>query len=143
MRFVTEERTTPQYRAGGGTILFVEDEPAVRGVCQRVLEREGHRLLVAADADEALGIADSSAERIDLLLTDMVLPKMGGCKLYERLRATRQELRVLYISGYTKAEMICRGMIDDCAPVLEKPFTAGALLSAVRARLESKDDSIS
>jgi PAS domain S-box-containing protein len=117
--------------SAGATVLLVEDEPGVRAVCHRVLAREGHRVLLAENGHDALFAAETFPGHIDLLLTDMVLPKLNGRELYDRLREKHEDLRVLYMSGYTDDEMVRRGLIDQCAKVLEKPFAVTDLVAAV------------
>ena len=128
------DRPAPSARA---TVLLVEDEPAVRSICLRVLHRAGHEVIVADNGNDALALADAFPGRIDLLLTDMVLPKLNGRQLYERLQGKRAGLRVLYMSGYADDEMIRRGLIDRQAKVLEKPFAVSDLVTAVQEALES------
>jgi signal transduction histidine kinase/ActR/RegA family two-component response regulator len=112
-----------------GRILLVEDEPGLRDIAQRVLARAGFEVTAAAGPDEAILAAESMAEPIDLLLSDVVMPGMRGPELAIRLREGRPGLRVLLVSGY--AEEIVEGDRDDSLPFLAKPFSAESLLSAV------------
>ena len=120
-----------------GRILLVEDEPGLRDIAQRVLARTGFDVTAAAGPDEAILAAESMTERIDLLLTDVVMPGMRGPELAIRLRASRAGLRVLLVSGY--AEEIVEGGRDNSAPFLAKPFSAESLLTAVDAAMASAE----
>jgi signal transduction histidine kinase/CheY-like chemotaxis protein len=116
-----------------GRILLVEDEPGLRDIARRILERAGFEVTAAAAPDEAILAAESMTEAIDLLLTDVVMPGMRGPELAIRLRTSRPGLRVLLVSGY--AEEIVEGGRDDSLPFLAKPFSAESLLAAVDAAM--------
>ena len=117
----------------GETILVVEDVPAMLAVATRLLERNGYQVLQAASGDEAIGIA--AHHDFQLLLTDSVMPKMSGFVLTEKLRATRPELRVLFMSGYSDAGGP-QGPSDSLAALIQKPFTEYDLLVEVDAALD-------
>jgi len=124
---------------GMETILLVEDERHVRTAVRRMLERQGYRVHEAATGVEALRIADElarSQQRLDLVLTDLVMPELGGHALGERLTTLHPAIRVLYMSGYTDDEIFRRGVTDTRLTFVEKPFTADRLARAVRAVLE-------
>jgi signal transduction histidine kinase len=118
----------PVPAAAGRTILLVEDEPAVRAVALRVLERAGYRVLAATGGEAALRLA-AEEPSIDLVLTDVVMPGMGGAALAERLRAARPGIRVLFMSGYSAD--LPKGLAPTGGGLLEKPFTPAALLARV------------
>jgi PAS domain S-box-containing protein len=124
-------------RGGTETILLVEDAESVQRLADRVLSRGGYRVLATATADEALQIASSFGGRIDLLLTDVIMPEMSGRELAEAFARIRPGTAVLLMSGYTDEEMIRRGLHDAAIPVVEKPFSAARLLDAVRAQLDA------
>jgi len=113
------------------TILLVEDEPAVRQLFALALTRAGYEVLEARNGQEALKVFDKHGARIDLLLTDMRMPYMGGAELMEQLRRRRQTLKLICISGYP-------GMseIDVTTDFLAKPFSRDDLLSKVREVLD-------
>jgi PAS domain S-box-containing protein len=119
------------------TVLLVEDEASVRSLVRRALTNEGYRVFEAADGMEALRLAREYAGPIHLLLTDVVMPGMGGRDLADALAATRPDTRVLYMSGYTEDVVLHHGIRDETAAFLEKPFTAFALNRAVRQVLET------
>jgi PAS domain S-box-containing protein len=121
---------------GTETILLVEDEDAVRALTRRILERQGYTLLEAADGREALRIADAHAGPIDLLLTDVVMPNLGGRDLAEAVRARRPETRVLYMSGFTDDAVVRHGVSVAADALLQKPFTPIALTRKVRSILD-------
>ena len=117
---------------GGESILLVEDEDQVRNLTRVMLKREGYRVLEAASGDEALALIGNRRERIDLLLTDIVMPRMRGTELAKEARALRPKLKVLYMSGYTDTSVVSRGAIEPGAPFIQKPFSALDLYEKVR-----------
>ena len=121
---------------GAETVLVVEDEEGVRHLTRRILERQGYTVIEACDGRDALQRAAAHGGRIDLLLTDMVMPEMTGRALAEVLVAERPGLRVLYMSGYTDDEIVRRGMRDAGSGFVEKPFTTTSLVRVVRAALD-------
>lgn len=122
--------------SGTGTILVVEDEEALREVTTRVLERAGYHVLVAANGDEALELA-ADAVRIDLLLTDVVMPRMSGPEVARRLARQHPDLTVLYMSGHARDQLAPRGVLDPDVRLLSKPFTPEELRGAVAACLDT------
>lgn len=123
----SEEQPVP----ASETILLVEDEPAVRSLFSQALRQAGYTLLEARNGLEALEVFDSIGGNIDLLLTDIRMPLIGGSELAARLLARRPNLRLLYISGYAaKVE------IGPNAALLQKPFVRADLLRAVRSLLD-------
>jgi len=123
--------------AGNEVVLLVEDEPAVRSIARRVLERQGYTVLEAPDGREALEVAQQYRQSIQLLVTDMMMPGMSGRDLWAALRAARPELRVLFISGFTDDDMIRRGLLDRGSAFLQKPFTPVELARATRVVLDA------
>ena len=117
-------------------ILLAEDEPAVRSVMRRVLALSGYRVVAAGNAEEALLAVDAVGRAPDLLLTDVVMPGMGGPQLSKELRARYPGLRVLFVSGFPKAFVMGASALEPDAPVLSKPFDQFALCAAVRSALD-------
>jgi two-component system, cell cycle sensor histidine kinase and response regulator CckA len=115
------------------TILLVEDEPAVRQLFALALARAGYTVHEARNGQEAVKVFDQHGDAIDLLLTDMRMPFMGGAELAQQLRARRKTLKLICISGYP-------GALDDglAADFLSKPFSRDALLSKVREVLDRR-----
>jgi CheY-like chemotaxis protein len=118
------------------TILLVEDEDAVRNLAREVLEVRGYTVLAAHHAGEALLMAERHSGPIHLLLTDVVMPHMGGRELSERVAALRPGMPVLYVSGYTDDEVLRHGVMEEEVAFLQKPFTAESLLDRVRGLLD-------
>ncbi len=129
----------PAPRRGTETILLVEDEDAVRSLTRRCLESSGYTVLQAASAEEALEIADRFAGRLDLLLTDVVMPGASGPELSRRLLERRPGTPVLYVSGYTDAAMASHVALDAGASFLQKPFTPETLSRKVREILDAHE----
>ena len=121
---------------GRETILLVEDEEDVRALAREVLERQGHRVLEAGDGVQALQCYEAEGERIDLILTDVVMPRMSGRELVDRVRAMRPAMPVLYMSGYTEDAILRHGVRDASMLLLGKPFTPADLISKVREVLD-------
>jgi CheY-like chemotaxis protein len=120
----------------GETLLVVEDESALRDVAGRILSGAGYRVLAADGGPQALELAALHEGAIDLLVSDVVMPGMLGKELAERLVHERPDTRVLYMSGYAQPVLAAQGTLDPGVALLEKPFTAADLLSAVRRRLD-------
>ncbi|HVW00195.1 MAG TPA: PAS domain-containing protein [Planctomycetaceae bacterium] len=121
---------------GSETILVVEDDSAVRQLTSRILSGCGYRVFESSDGVEALAFCERSTESIDLLITDVVMPKMGGHELVERLLKLRPSLGVLYISGYTDGATLNPGGPATGTQFLQKPFTPQALARRVRDILD-------
>jgi two-component system cell cycle sensor histidine kinase/response regulator CckA len=121
---------------GGQTILVAEDDRAVRAIMERALERAGYTVLSAAGPDEALALSLAHEGRIDLLLTDMIMPGMSGPALADRIALDRPGIRVLYSSGYSGEEIIRRGLDPDL-PFIEKPFMPDVLSRKIQQVLQA------
>ena len=118
------------------TLLLVEDEETVRDLAQEILTMTGYTVLAASEAADALRIAEDHRGPLHLLLTDMVMPRMNGRELAERVRAMRPETKVLYMSGYAPEAILGRGLTNLTGPLLPKPFTPDDLLTKVREVLD-------
>ena len=129
-----EERAPPG--AGLETLLLVEDDPGIRKVARRILEMQAYTVLVASTPNEALEVAAQFKGRIDLLLTDVVLPGLTGPRLAEILVRERPGLPVLYMSGYTDGAIVNSGQLEPGTEFLPKPFTPETLLRRVRQILD-------
>ncbi len=120
------------------TVLLVDDEPSVRAITRRLLERAGYRVLEAADGHEALSIAGRPEVRLDLLLTDMVMPGLSGQQVVVRFRATRPGVPVVGITGYAgESPQVAAAEEAGLAGLITKPFSADALIRAVAAACHS------
>jgi two-component system, cell cycle sensor histidine kinase and response regulator CckA len=118
------------------TILVVEDEGAVRSLVQRILNKRGYTVLTARDGVEAIKLVNATAHPIDLVITDVVMPGMGGSELVRHLTTLRPNLRVLYMSGYTEDEVVRHGVVDQMVWFLSKPFSSEGLTDKVRMLLD-------
>ena len=121
----------------GERILLVEDEEGLLAIGRRVLERHGYRVLTAPDGQAALELLRAEREPIDLLVTDVVMPRMGGPQLYDALCRERRAPRVLFTSGYAARDIRETGALDPDLPFLNKPWTIGSLLGKVREVLDA------
>jgi len=118
------------------TILVVEDEAGIRALVRKILRRQGYVVLEASNGDDALKICAGHKGKIDLLVTDVMMPRMSGRELADRLTALRPDLRILYVSGYTDDAMLSSGSFPSGTAFLQKPFTLGSLLGKVREVLD-------
>jgi CheY-like chemotaxis protein len=123
---------------GHETILLVEDDPQVRALAKSILARYGYRVLEAQSAGDALLVAEQHGEEIDLLLTDVVMPRMSGRELTERIAPIRPGLRTVYMSGYTDDAVIRHGVLEANVAFLQKPFTAQSLVRKIRETLATR-----
>jgi CheY-like chemotaxis protein len=122
---------------GAETILLVEDEAAVRTLAKKILSQKGYRVLEASDGAIALRLAGAHVGEIDLVLTDVAMPNLGGRGLVEELRELSPGIRVLFMSGYPKEEIFPGEGSDNRSPYLQKPFTGETLFSEVRSALDN------
>jgi CheY-like chemotaxis protein len=117
-------------------VLLAEDEDSVRRLAVQVLQSKGYRVLEAGDGEEALWRAGRHVGDIDLLVTDVVMPRLGGRELAERLAVERPGVRVLFLSGYADDAVVRHGVLEAEMAFLEKPFMPEALASKVREVLD-------
>lgn len=131
-------QTTPApFAVGSETVLVVEDQAEVRRLTTRVLEARGYTVLAAQSGGEAFQLAGNYVKRIDLLLTDVVMPGVNGRELAVRLAAQRRDIKVLFVSGYTGEAIRQHGLLEMGAAFLQKPFTPDVLARKVREVLDS------
>jgi len=129
---------TPSVTSSGSeTILLVEDEPALRRLSRRVLAQFGYTVLEAPNGQEALQLAEAYKGPINLVLTDVVMPRLGGRDLAERIHTSHPESKILFMSGYTDDAVVQHGVVTQEVSLLRKPFTPYALAARVREVLDS------
>jgi CheY-like chemotaxis protein len=126
----------PAYYRGTECVLLVEDDNAVRALARAVLEQQGYTVIEAADPLEAIELAQSYESTIDLVLTDVIMPRMSGRDLAARVTEVRPGVRVLYMSGYARHLMTNQGVLEAGVEFLEKPFAPQALAFKVREVLD-------
>jgi CheY-like chemotaxis protein len=132
-----EQPGSRRLAAAGGTetILLAEDEPAVRAAARRILGHAGYTVIEARGGDDALRLADAHAGKIDVLVTDLVMPGMSGKQLAERICQRRPGIEVVYMSGYVEEGIARHGVLDKDVRFLPKPFTRADLLARVTEAL--------
>ncbi len=133
----TREETPSEVRGGTETVLVVEDEEPIRRVARRVLEKHGYRVVLAVDGEDALRKYRDQRNRIKLIISDIVMPNVGGMKFYEILRKEGPPPKILFTSGYTARDVRNSGMFDSSLPFLHKPWSVTELLQKVREVLDS------
>ncbi len=141
---VSEEqrRGRAQIPTGTETILVSEDEATVRNMLQVMLSTAGYTVLAAENAEEAEQVYHSSEKRIDLLVTDVIMPGRSGRSLHEELKKVRPDLKVLYVSGYTDEIIAGHGVLEDGFNFLQKPFTRAELLQKIRDVLDGRSPTL-
>ena len=126
-------------RGAGETVLVVDDEPAVRVVTKRILQRSGYAVLEAAGGVEALDALREHPGPVHLLLTDVIMPEMNGREVAQRVRGQRPGIRIVYMSGYSPEAIAHDGLLDEGAAFVRKPFESGLLLQTVRRALNTTE----
>jgi len=121
---------------GHETLLLVEDSAALREMILEVLEQHGYRVLQAGHGEQALEVLREHKQAVDLLLTDVVMPRLGGQDLANEVRLLHPGIRVIYMSGYTDGAISRAGILGEGVTLLEKPFTSERLTRGVREALD-------
>jgi PAS domain S-box-containing protein len=125
-------------RGGSETILLVEDEVALRDLIVITLEDEGYKILVASDGEDAMKVFEENKDHIDLILSDVVMPKLGGKDLYNILHGRNPELKFIFMSGYSARVLSERFIIEERLELLRKPFSPVELTGKIREVLDRK-----
>ncbi len=131
-----KERIPVDEPRGSETVLVVEDDDRLRNLARKILELYGYSVLEAENGEDALRVNKEHEGQIDLMLTDVVMPKMSGKKTAERLQSLRPEIKVIYMSGYTDDAIVHHGVLAPGLNFLEKPFTPEGLARKVREVLD-------
>jgi CheY-like chemotaxis protein len=141
----TEEREEPAaphppgpVRGGHETVLVIEDDARLRALSVRAMRESGYQVLEAADGDEAVRISRAHEGQIDLVVTDVVLPRRNGREVAEEIAAQRPQMQVLFVSGYTEDSAVLKGVLESGIHFLAKPFTTKDLARKVRAVLDER-----
>lgn len=129
----TDERSS----AGGETILVVDDVDGVRELICEVLEMQGYEVLLARNGLEALQVVENYSRPVDLLLTDVVMPRMGGQELAHSLSSRWPETKIIFMSGYSDEAISRQGVLKEGTAFIKKPFTADSLTRHIRRELDS------
>jgi len=127
----------PASPTGSETVLLVEDEPALRRLSRRVLAQFGYTVLEAPNGEEALSLAEAYHGPINLVLTDVVMPRLSGRDLAERVQSSHPEAKILFMSGYTDDAVVQHGVVTQEVALLRKPFTPYALAARIRDVLDN------
>jgi len=122
---------------GTETVLVVEDDPAVREYASHVLKSRGYKLLDASNGVEAIAIVEQKLDAVDIIVTDVKMPEMGGVELARRLRDQRGDVKVLFMSGYVGAEFMVEESVGPNSDFVQKPFAPAVLCAKVRALLDA------
>lgn len=135
-RSINESKQEELPAGGTETVLLAEDDPAVRDLHSMMLEEAGYTVIGALDGSDALDKFFSHEMKVDILVSDVIMPKLDGKRLIEKIREVRPEMKVLFMSGYTKDLFVQRGILDKEFNFLSKPVSANELLKAVRDILD-------
>lgn len=122
--------------SGSEVILVVEDDEVVRRLTCIILQGASYKVLEAKDVHDAIDLLQRHKDQIGLVLTDLVMPEIGGLALVEKMKQTSPEIKVLYTSGYSDEVIVRHGHLDKGMPFIQKPFGAGDLLRKVRETLD-------
>jgi PAS domain S-box-containing protein len=133
------ERTEPAQTGRGETVLIVEDSSLLRPLVERILGRHGYNIIVTSSAEEAIEAAAAHPDRIDLLLTDVVLPGKNGRELAAELVSTSPDMKVLFTSGYPADVVVRQGIKEGTVSFIEKPYAPSDLVTKVRETLQTRD----
>ncbi|RLC26552.1 MAG: hybrid sensor histidine kinase/response regulator, partial [Deltaproteobacteria bacterium] len=131
-----KEQTHVDDPGGSETVLIVEDNDLLRNFAQKALQGYGYRVLDAENGEDALMLCKEHDGQIDLMITDVVMPKMGGREAAKRLQPLNPQMKVIYMSGYTDNAIVHHGVLEPGLHFLEKPFTPKGLVCKVRKVLD-------
>ncbi|MBW2344804.1 MAG: response regulator, partial [Deltaproteobacteria bacterium] len=130
------EITTTADLSGSDTVLIVEDDDSLRKLAHKALQQKGYKVLEAENGEDALRVSEEHEDPIDLLITDVVMPKMDGKETAERLQPLYPQMKVIYMSGYTDNAIVHHGVLAPGLNFIEKPFSPEGLARKVREVLD-------
>ena len=133
-----KEAASPSSGRGSETVLLAEDEDGVRTLVSGMLRMRGYTVLEARNGLEALQIVERAQARVDVVLTDVIMPNLSGRELADRLATRMPDVPVIYMSGYTNETIVQYGVLDSGRPFLQKPFSAAALTQLIRHVLDNR-----
>lgn len=124
--------------SGSETVLLVEDDDMVRSMTSAMLKKIGYKVVTAETPLNALSFCEKENMRIDILLTDVVMPKMSGKELKDKIKAIRPDIKVLFMSGYTADVILHHGVTDEAVYFVQKPFSLNDLARKIRDAIEDR-----
>lgn len=124
-----EHKSSPRTQVGKKTVMLVEEDPGILKMLTMVMREQGYTVLPINKSEDALPLGREYPDTINLLLTDVIMPMISGKKLAGSLRAAQPKIQVLYMSGYSRETMVCRGLIDASDGFIQKPFLYKDLLA--------------
>ena len=124
--------------SGTESILVVEDESAVRKIAVMTLDQAGYKVFEAADGQEAIKFLENNDEGVDLVLTDVIMPGIGGKDVAEKMQEFCPNTKLIFMSGYTNNAIVHHGVLDDKTNFIQKPFTPISLLKKIRDVIDLK-----
>ena len=132
-----QEEAPGTARGGSETILLVEDDESLRKLVQIVLEQNGYKILEAINGEDALRVAEAYDGPIDMIITDVVMPRVGGRELINRLQPVYPDIKVIFMSGHTDSTIAHHGLLETGINFIQKPFSIRELAKKVREILNS------
>jgi CheY-like chemotaxis protein len=133
------EPAPPASSVSGATVLVIEDDSDVRGYVVEILRELDYRVFDAEDAEAALALIEQKSLRVDLLLTDVVLPGLNGRQVAERIRAAQPAAKVLFMTGYSRNAIVHQGRLDPGVELIQKPLTRSALAARIAGILDVRE----
>ncbi len=133
----TKKDEIPESSPGTERILLVEDDDSVRELASEILQMNGYEVIEASNGVDAISVFDAQKKPVDLVVTDLIMPQMGGRDLAKHVTPKNPDLKVLFLSGYTDSAVVRQGLLEPGSFFLQKPFTPAELAHKVRQALDS------
>jgi two-component system cell cycle sensor histidine kinase/response regulator CckA len=134
----TAKKAKAEPTCGTESVLLVEDETELRMVFEMILKKAGYKVTSASHGQEGLDKFKSGSEKFDFVITDLIMPKMGGKAMADKIKEIRPELPILFMSGYTKQAISEKGIIEEGIKFIQKPFTTDSLLLKISEVIKSE-----